>query len=155
GQPIIDAARAQQAMRARRGRWLFFIDIAVPRGVATDVGGLENVYLYDVDALEQIVAQNRAGRAREAEQAEALVSAELLRFQAESRVQGVVPTIKALRAHFLDVARAEAQRAIAKLQGATERDRAHQVVAQLAESIVNKLLHAPLTALKREAARAE
>ena len=147
---MIDAPRVAHAMRVRRGRWLFFIDIAVPRDVAPEVGRIENVYLYDVDALEEVAGQNRAGRAREAQAAEAMVRQEVERFLAAERTQGVVPMIKALRGRFLEVAHAEAERTVARMQGASERDRAQ--VMQLADAIVNKLLHAPLTALKRGAA---
>jgi glutamyl-tRNA reductase len=149
-EPVIDAPRVAHAMRVRRGRWLFFIDIAVPRDVAPEVGRIENVYLYDVDALEEVAGQNRAGRAREAQAAEAMVRQEVERFLAAERTQGVVPTIKALRGRFLEVAHAEAERALARMPTASERDRAQ--VMQLADAIVNKLLHAPLTALKRGAA---
>ncbi len=148
-EPVIRAARVREVMRARKGRWLFFIDIAVPRDVEAGVGAIENVYLYDVDALETVVAQNRAGRAREATEAEAIVDEELQRFRAQERTQAAVPIIKALRARFLEIATAEAQRTLGKLQSPSERDKAQ--VQQLAESIVNKLLHTPLTALKREA----
>jgi glutamyl-tRNA reductase len=148
-QPVIVREQVQRAMRARRGRWLFFIDIAVPRDVEPEVGGIENVYLYDVDALEQVVAHNRAGRAEEAHKAEEMVDDEVRRFHAVVRTEGVVPTIKALRGHFLDVARGEAERALGRLSQLGERERG--LVAQLAETIANKLLHAPTTALKREA----
>jgi glutamyl-tRNA reductase len=136
-EPVIREPRVREAMRARKGRWLFFIDIAVPRDVDAAVGAIENVYLYDVDALENVVAQNRAGREREAIEAEALIDEELRRFHADERTLGAVPTIKALRERFLEVARAEAER--------RGQDRA------FAEALVNKLLHPALSALKREA----
>ena len=139
-EPVIRERRVREAMRARKGRWLFFIDIAVPRDVETRVGAIENVYLYDVDALEEVVVKNRAGRAREAGQAEAIVEEELKRFVARERTLGVVPTIKALREKFLALAQAEAER-----RGGGDKDR------QLAEALVNKLLHPALSALKREA----
>jgi glutamyl-tRNA reductase len=152
-QPIMRVDRVEKAMRARRGRWLFFIDIAVPRDVEPQVGRIENVYLYDVDALEEVVAAARKGREREATEASALVDDELKRFAAGERVLGVVPLIKALRARFLDVAQAEAERTLGRLAQASDKDRA--AVKALAESIVNKLLHPPLTALKREAGEDE
>jgi glutamyl-tRNA reductase len=145
-EPVIVAERVRRAMRARKGRWLFFIDIAVPRDVHPDVGRIENVYLYDVDALEEVVAHNRSGRAAEAERAEAMVTDEVTRFSARERTRGAVPTIKALREHFLKVARAEAERAVGRLSGLSDKDR-QQVIA-LGEAIANKLLHAPTTALK-------
>jgi glutamyl-tRNA reductase len=144
-EPIIGRARVEKVMKARRGRWLFFIDIAVPRDVAREVGEIENVYLYDVDGLEEVVAANRAGRAREADQAERMVQEEVRRFAALEKTAGVVPVIKAVRAHFHAVALAEAERTLAKL-GEGNR----QQVTALAEAIANKLLHPALTALKTD-----
>jgi glutamyl-tRNA reductase len=148
-EPVIAPERVKRAMHARKGRWLFFIDIAVPRDVDPAVGDIENVYLYDVDALENIVAQARAARAREAEEAEALVEAELKRFVEHEVSLGVVPTIKLLRGRFLEIALAEVERTLPRLGSAGERDRA--TLQAMAEAIVNKLLHAPLTRLKAEA----
>ncbi len=148
-EPVIRVERVEKAMRSRKGRWLFVIDIAVPRDVEPAVGKLENVYLYDVDAIEQVVQSNRAGREREAEDAQAILEEELKKFHALELSLGVVPTIKLLRGRFLEVAQAEAERTLSKLQQVTDRDRA--AVKQLAEAIVNKLLHTPLTMLKKEA----
>jgi glutamyl-tRNA reductase len=148
-EPVIRAAQIHKVMRARRGRWLFLIDIAVPRDVEPEVGNIENVYLYDVDELDRVVTANRAGRAREAEVAERMVEEEVARFLATERTQGAVPTIKALREKFTQVAQAEAERTLGRLASPSEKDRAQ--VQQMAESIVNKLLHPLLMALKREA----
>jgi glutamyl-tRNA reductase len=146
-EPILRRDRVARAMRARKGRWLFFIDIAVPRDVDAEVGSVENVYLYDVDALERVVAQNRAQRASEATEAEAIVDAELKRYHEHELSLGVVPTIKLLRGRFLEIAMAEVERTAARTGG---QDRA--AMQAMAEAIVNKLLHVPLTKLKREAA---
>jgi len=144
-EPILGRARVEKAMKARKGRWLFFIDIAVPRDVERDVGEIENVYLYDVDALEEVVAVNRGARAQEADHAERMVQEEVRRFAALEKTAGVVPVIKAIRAHFHAVALAEAERTLARLG---ESNRQH--VTQLAEAIANKLLHPALTALKKD-----
>jgi glutamyl-tRNA reductase len=146
-EPVLRKDRVAKAMRARKGRWLFFIDIAVPRDVDPEVGTVENVYLYDVDALERVVAQNLSQRAGEAVEAEAMVDAELKRYQEHELSLGAVPTIKLLRGRFLEIAMAEVERAAARAGGG---DRA--VMQAMAEAIVNKLLHVPLTKLKKEAA---
>ena len=109
-EPVIARQRVERVMKTRRGRWLFFIDIAVPRDVEPSVGEIGNVYLYDVDALEEVVARNRAGRASEASEAEDMVREEVRRFAALERAAGVVPVIKALRARFHEVALAEVER---------------------------------------------
>jgi len=147
-EPILRRDRVAKVMRARKGRWLFFIDIAVPRDVDPDVGSVENVYLYDVDALERVVAQNRAARAGEAAEAEAMVDAELKRYHEHELSLGAVPTIKLLRARFLEVAMAEVERSSPRV--ASEKDR--DTMRAVAEAIVNKLLHVPLTKLKKDAA---
>jgi glutamyl-tRNA reductase len=139
-EPVITRDRVAKVMKARKGRWLFFIDIAVPRDVEPAVGELDNCYLYDVDALEEVVSKNRADRAKEAAQAEKMVEDEVRRFVALEKTAGVVPVIKAIRAHFHAVALAEAER--------SKIDRAQAV--QLAEAIANKLLHPALTALKKD-----
>ncbi len=147
-EPVIRREMVHKAMKARRGRWLCFIDIAVPRDVEPEVGELENVYLYDVDALSQLVDEHLSDRRKAAEEAESIVAEEVARFIAAERSLGVVPTIKALRERFMEVARAEAARTLGKMDGASERER--KEIERLADSIINKLLHAPLTALKRE-----
>jgi glutamyl-tRNA reductase len=146
-EPVLRKDRVGKAMRARKGRWLFFIDIAVPRDVEPEVGSVENVYLYDVDALERVVAQNLSQRAGEAAQAEAMVDAELKRYQEHELSLGAVPTIKLLRGRFLEIAMAEVERSAGRAGGG---DRA--VMQAMAEAIVNKLLHGPMTKLKKDAA---
>jgi len=152
-EPVLRRERIGKAMRSRRGRWLFLIDIAVPRDVEPEVGRIENVYLYDVDALDKVVHSNMEGRVREAHKAEEMVESELARFHAAERTQGVVPTIKALRARFHEVAVAEAERMLGRLESKSEKDK--ELVRHLAEAIANKLLHEPTTALKREAIEAD
>jgi glutamyl-tRNA reductase len=146
-EPVLRRDRVERAMRARKGRWLFFIDIAVPRDVDPQVGNVENVYLYDVDALDQVVQAARAGRQKEALEAEAMVESELKHLRELEQSLGVVPTIKLLRGRFLEIAQAEVQRSAGKLS--SERD--VQAAQAIAEAIVNKLLHQPLTKLKQEA----
>lgn len=146
-EPVLRRERVERAMKLRKGRFLFLIDIAVPRDVEPDVGAIENVFLYDVDALDQVVTQNRAQRASEAAEAEAIVDAELKRFAEHEQSLGVVPTIKLLRGRFLEVAKAEVERTVGRLSN--EHDR--QAIEAMAEAIVNKLLHSPLTKLKAAA----
>jgi len=139
--------RLKQVMKARRYRPLFIVDIAVPRDVEADAGKLDGVYLFDIDDLENVVAQNRKGRDDEASSAERIVEAETAQFLAWMRAQGVVPTIKELRERFLSVALAEAERTLAALGGRLD-DAGQASVRQMAEAIVAKLLHTPLMALK-------
>ena len=146
-QPVLTKVRLKTVLKARRYRPLFIVDIAVPRDVEADAGKLDGVYLFDIDDLENVVAQNRKGRDDEAQSAERIVEAETAQFLAWVRAQGVVPTIKELRERFLSVALAEAERTLAALGGRL--DNAGQAsVRSMAEAIVAKLLHTPLMALK-------
>ena len=151
--PVLRAELIARVMKARRGRWLLLIDIAVPRDVEPQVGQLDNVYLYDIDALQAVVTDNLSERQREATAAEQIIAGELSRFAAREREGGVVPVIKALRAYAQGVAQAEVARVTPRLGGLGDRER--KLVQQLADGIVNKLLHGPLTALKRSAAEPE
>ena len=146
-QPVLTKVRLKAVLKARRYRPLFIVDIAVPRDVEADAGKLDGVYLFDIDDLENVVAQNRKGRDDEAQSAERIVEAETAQFLAWVRAQGVVPTIKELRERFLSVALAEVERTLAALGGRL--DNAGQAsVRSMAEAIVAKLLHTPLMALK-------
>jgi glutamyl-tRNA reductase len=139
----------KRVMKARKGRPVFLIDIAVPRDIDAAVGKLDGVYLFDIDDLEKVVAQNLEGRKAEAEAAERIVEAEAAQFLAWLRAQGVVPTIKELRERFAQIARAEAEKTVQTLANtAALSDKQEKLVRQMAESIINKLLHTPLMALK-------
>ncbi len=144
--PVLTVPTVKQAMKRRRGRWLFVLDIALPRDVEPEVAQLDNVYLYDVDALSEVAAQHLEGRKSQAAVGESIVKEEVARFWKEERARGLVPTIRALRERFHSTARAEVQRLLPRLSALPEKDQ--KLVEQLAEQLVNKLLHAPQTALK-------
>jgi glutamyl-tRNA reductase len=146
---IITRELMKRVMKVRRHRPIFVIDIAVPRDAEPAVGKLDGVYLFDIDDLEKVVAETLKERAKEAEAAERIVEAEATQYLAWLRSQGVVPTIKDLRERFAQVARAEAEKTVAQLVGAgLPPDKVEKAVRALAESIINKLLHTPLMALK-------
>jgi glutamyl-tRNA reductase len=149
-EPVLRRPLLAEVQRARRGRPLVLIDIAVPRNVEPEVAELDGVFLFDIDDLQKELAANLQDRRQEAARAEALVEGELGRFLATHRGRAAGPTIAALRARFQSVARNEAERTLAGLSGADER--ARRAVLALADAIVGKLLHAPSLALKREAA---
>jgi glutamyl-tRNA reductase len=133
-------------VRTRRHRPLFIIDIAVPRDVDPRVGNMDNVFVYDVDDLQQVAEENLSVRAREATQAESIVEEEVESFLSWRRSLELAPTIVALRRRFGQVADEELQRALPRLQSMSESDRA--VLEAMGRSLVNKLLHQPMTQLK-------
>lgn len=143
---VLTDALIRDVVRTRRHRPLFLIDIAVPRDVDPRVAALDGVFLYDVDDLQKVAEDNLRSRKTEAEAAERIISVEVAEFEMWRRSLEVAPTIVALREHFLSVVRAEVVRSAAKL-GPLDPDAA-RTLEKMSESIVNKLLHAPLTALK-------
>ena len=126
---------------------MFFIDIAVPRDVDPAVNALENVFVYDIDDLENVVEANRRERQQEAIAADALVGREVRRFQQWLAGRDAVPTIVALRHHAETIRAAELEKALAKLGPLDDRQR--RAIEALLTAIVNKLLHAPTVYLKR------
>ena len=147
--PILTRKLLSDIMRGRKQRPLFIVDIAVPRDVETAVGKLGNIYLYDVDDLEGVVAENMKERRKEVKQAERIVEEELVHFNVWLRTQDAVPVIKQLREQFTEVVRAEAERTaqLLHLDDAQKR----QALDAMTAAIVNKLLHQPTQALKRQA----
>jgi len=133
-------------VRTRRHRPLFIIDIAVPRDVDPRIGNMDNVFVYDVDDLQQVAEENLAVRAREAALAESIIEDEVESFLTWRRSLELAPTIVALRKRFGQVADEELQRALPRLQGLNSPDRA--ILEAMSRSLVNKLLHQPMTELK-------
>ena len=145
-EPIVTAVHARAALAARRGRPLFFIDIGVPRNVEAAVNDVENVFCYDVDDLRSVVEANLKERQREAVRAQALLEREVAKFAQRLQDLEVVPTIVSLRDKLEAIRRAELQRALGRLPAADEETR--RVMESLSQSIVNKMLHAPMVKLK-------
>jgi glutamyl-tRNA reductase len=145
-----DVARAH---RARRGRPLFLIDLAVPRDLDPAIAELDGCYLYDIDDLEAVVAETLAGRRQEAERAERIVAEEAERFHEWLASLEVVPAIASLRARAEEIRRGELARAEARLGRLTEAERT--VVESMTTQIVNKLLHLPTVRMKQAAAAAD
>jgi glutamyl-tRNA reductase len=133
-------------VRTRRHRPLFIIDIAVPRDVDPRVGNMDNVFVYDVDDLQKVAEENLSVRAREAARAEQIVEEEVEAFLSWRRSLELAPTIVALRKRFGQIAAEELERALPRLDGASSSDRA--VLEAMGRSLVNKLLHQPMTQLK-------
>ena len=147
---VIRRDDAVRLSRARRGRPIFFIDIALPRDVDPTVNEVDNVYLYDLDDLQKVVSANRDGRRQELLSAEAIVERETSAFLAWTRSLQVAPTIVALRQRLHDMADQEVARFHGRLGPLTTAQ--EEAVRQMAESLVNKLLHPPTLALKRASA---
>ena len=132
-------------MRKRKHRYMFLIDIAVPRDIDPDVSKVDHAFLYNIDDLEAVVASNLKGRQQEAVQAEQIVSQEANRFYNQLQTFQVNPTIKALHQQFRQIADTELQACFYK---ATLSDQQETAVMSMTQAIVKKLLHHPMQNLR-------
>ena len=132
-------------MRKRKHRYMFLIDIAVPRDIEPDVGKLDSAFLYNIDDLEAVVASNLKDRQHEAIRAEQIVSEEAKRFYDQLQIFQVNPTIKALHQQFRQIADTELQACFYKT---TLSDQQAEAIASMTQAIVKKLLHHPMQNLR-------
>ena len=144
---ILTPERVRPMLRARKGRPMFFIDIAVPRDIDPGVNDLANAYCYDIDDLNSAIDANRREREAEASQAQKIVEEEVARFERWYESLSAVPTIKALRHGFHLLGEKELEKALAQLPDLSPREAHH--VRRLVHGLLNKLLHAPSTQLKQ------
>ena len=135
-----------KVMKARRRRPLFLVDLAVPRDIEPSVSELPDVYAYDVDDIQKVVAENAAQRAAEAARAEALVTAEVSRFMKARLVREQVPVLAQLRSRAEQIARAEVERTLGRMNGLDEKQR--KSIEAMGMAIVNKILHQPTMRLR-------
>ncbi len=147
---VLDAATVD---RARRGRQLLLIDLAVPRDLDPAIHELEGCYLYDIDDLDAIVSETLAGRRGEAARAEAIVAAEAERFHEWQASLDVVPAIASLRARAEEIREAELRKAEGLLGRLDDGER--RAVESITAQIVNKLLHLPTVRMKQAAVSAD
>ena len=147
---IISAAMMRKVMRARKYRPIFFIDIAVPRNVEPALIELDNVYVYDVDDLNGVAQKNRLARADEARIAEAVVREQAAKFTEELAGLAVKPTIVALQRQMQTLKATELMRIKRRLSA--DQDDVADLLDQLADGLLNKVLHGAIMELKRSSA---
>ncbi|MGI4755731.1 MAG: glutamyl-tRNA reductase [Janthinobacterium lividum] len=146
---LFDVAKAQAILQKRRGRPVFFIDIAVPRDVDPAVNRVDGAFVYSIDDLQQVAANNMSARAEEAAAAERIVSAEVDRFQQRMQSLDAVPVILSLQQHAEQLRLAELERARGRLADLTPQQQ--EAVDALTRSLMNKFLHAPMTGMRQSA----
>jgi glutamyl-tRNA reductase len=147
---VLTRTDVEPTLRARKGRPLFFIDIAVPRDVDPAVHELDGCYVYDIDDLEAVVTDSSPGRAGEVARAETIVAAEAKRFAEWRSSREAAPAIAALREQAEEIRVRELERARGRLGRLTDAEL--DVVDSITMRIVEKLLHAPTLRLKEAAA---
>jgi glutamyl-tRNA reductase len=145
-QPIIRREQFEKLQKKRRYRPAFVIDLAVPRDVEAGVGELEQVYLYNVDDLQRVIAQTRDNRGESVGAARAIVMRHVEEFDVWLRRRALGPAIEQLYARYHAMATEELNRVTGRMSHLTAADRAH--LQEMARRIVNKVLHDPLEALK-------
>jgi glutamyl-tRNA reductase len=152
---ILSREDMQRVIAARKNKPMFLIDIAVPRNIDPAVNDVEGVFLYDVDDLEGVVNANIRERSKQAEQAEAIVLDEVERMMSRLKLDEVTPTIVSLQEQLENIRAAEVARALRRMP-ALAPEQQQQIAAQveaMTKSIVNKIAHGPISALRRNAGR--
>jgi glutamyl-tRNA reductase len=144
---IIGARDLDEVMRRRKQKPMFFIDIAIPRDIDPGVNDVENVYLYTVDDLQEVVQANLAQRAEEARKAEDIVNQEIGQFFKWLSSLEVTPTIVALRSKFDEIRKAELEKSLANWKEMPPD--AQKRLEACTMAIMNKLLHPPTSLLKQ------
>jgi glutamyl-tRNA reductase len=142
--PILGKGLIERALRTRRRRPMFMVDLAVPRDIEREVGELDDVFLYTIDDLGGIVSANLDARRSAVEQAEAIIETQVGQFMHWMQVRESVPLIRALREQAEEARRHELERALRLLQRG---DDPKQVLEALSQGLANKLMHAPTQAL--------
>jgi glutamyl-tRNA reductase len=144
--PIIGKGMIENALRLRKRKPMFLVDLAVPRDIEAAVGEMEDVYLYTLDSLGKIIQQNMAMREAAVVAAEEIVNTHVQQYQQWLTGRGTIPVIQQLRSradHYRSVELERAQKMLAR------GDNPQMVLEVLAQGLTNKFLHHPMTALKR------
>jgi glutamyl-tRNA reductase len=146
---ILKKEDLQAIILERRHRPIFLIDIANPRDIDPGCNEVDNVYLYNIDDLQSVVSTNLKERQREAERAEVIIEREVGVFQAWLRGLDVVPTIVSLRDRVEEIRATELQKAMSRMGDLTPEQR--ETIASMTTAMVNKILHQPMSELRRRA----
>jgi glutamyl-tRNA reductase len=146
--PLITKAAAEAAVRARRRRPIFMVDLAVPRDIEPAVADLEDVYLFSIDDLQQLIDENRQQREVAAGGARLVIDEEVARFLTESRAKDAGPAIRALRDQAEGIRSNTVEQARRLLAAGKSPD---EVIEYLANTLTNRLLHTPTQALRQAA----
>ena len=147
--PVFRREHAQHFLQQRRGRPMFFIDIAVPRDVDPEVNKLDGIFLYDIDDLQSVAAGHLKERGNATAAAEAMILEEVTRYQRRLHSLNVAPEIVHLQQSAEQMRQAELRRVAGRLQSLSPEQQA--AVEALTRGLVNKLLHRPVQAIKAAA----
>ena len=144
--PILGKGSVESALKKRKHRPILMIDIAVPRDIETEVGDLDDVYLYTVDDMQEIIQEGLKSRQEAAEQAEEIIDTQVSHFMAWLQSLSAVSTIRAVRAQAESNRDLELEAAMAALASGKNPE---EVLQQFAHRLTNKLIHTPSVQLKQ------
>ncbi len=147
--PILGKGSVESALKKRRHRPMFMVDIAVPRDIETEVGELEDVYLYTVDDLTEVIEENQRSRMDAAAEAEELIQAGAEAFMRQLRELEAVDSLTALRNQYQSLANDELEKALHQLALGKPAD---ELLKRLANNLTNKFLHEPSVQMRRASA---
>ncbi|MEH6825467.1 MAG: glutamyl-tRNA reductase [Motiliproteus sp.] len=148
--PLLGKGAVERALKARKHKPIFMVDIAVPRDIEPEVGELSDVYLYSVDDLREVIEENVKSREVAAKEAEALIEQGVHAFMLQLRSLGATETLLALRRKAESIRDQELGKALKQLGNGKS---AEQVLQQLARGLTNKLIHSPSVQMKQSAAQ--
>ena len=143
--PIVGKGMVEQALKARRHKPMFLVDLAVPRDIETQVADLDDAYLYTVDDLQTIIAQNRESRQQAAQQAELIIDQGVAEFQQWQVLQGNVDWVRDYRQQCEQIKNELLAKAVNQLVAGQEPEK---VMAELATKLSNRLMHSPTKAIR-------
>jgi glutamyl-tRNA reductase len=144
---VVDAALVSRVRKARRGRNLFLIDLAVPRDVDPRVQEIDGTFLYNIDDFSRTVAESLAGRQREREAAERIIDNAAIGYERWAEGEQVTPVIKALRKRFTSLLNAELEKSLrGKLKNVDAEQRA--ALQKMVDAAIKKMLHEPSSMLR-------
>lgn len=150
--PLLGKGAVESALKVRKHKPMFMLDIAVPRDIEAEVAELADVFLYTVDDLQEVIDQNRKSREQAAGRAMEIIEVGVEAFRREQRALDAVDTIRAYRAKAEQLREQELQKALNQIRSGADMEK---VLGQLARNLTNKLLHAPTTALREASAKGE
>ena len=150
---VISEAVMRQVINARRQLPMFLIDIAVPRNIEPSVNRIDNVFLYDIDDLQQVVDRNLVARQSAAQDAQRIVEEEVEKLDLRLKGRGAAPWIVALQAQLEEHRAFEVERQRAKLGPLSAQQ--EEALEALTRGLINKIAHGAIAELRRGAAAAD
>lgn len=148
--PLLGKGAVESALKKRKHKPVFMLDIAVPRDIESEVGSLDDVYLYTVDDLHAVIDQNKKSRAAAADKAREIIAEGVAQYRDALRAQDAVATIRAYRTRAEALGAAELDKARRALAAGGDPE---QLLEQLTRNLTNKLLHTPSASLRRASAQ--